>query len=298
MKLSDLIEEYLLEQRCRGNTADTLEYYDNVLSYFRDFLDDLDVNDLSLADCRRYLLYQRDRSVSSTTVQSYVRGVRAFLTWAFNNDYIEENIPYKFRLPKAARPLIAVLTDAEIRRLYDAVEYGDAFHRHRNRLILALFLDCGLRLSELVTLSLRRVFLDERYFIVTGKGQKDRAVSFGYSTDQMLRAYLPFVPRSANTLILKKSVFGDVEPITETAIKQLFRKLQFRSGIERLYPHLLRHTFATRYIENGGSIYDLRDILGHTSLSMTMRYVHLAQTRIRSDFDRFSPLDKIKRSEF
>ena len=85
---------------------------------------------------------------------------------------------------------------------------------------------------------------------------------------------------------------GTAEPIVDTTIKQLFRKLKIQSGVKRLHPHLLRHTFATRYLENGGNIFSLQLLLGHTSLEMVKNYLHLAQTRVRKDFVNFSPLDR------
>lgn len=75
----------------------------------------------------------------------------------------------------------------------------------------------------------------------------------------------------------------------------MFRRLRVRSGVHRLYPHLLRHTFATRFLENGGNIYTLQAILGHSSLEMVKKYLHLASSRIRADFPKFSPLDNIKK---
>ncbi len=84
----------------------------------------------------------------------------------------------------------------------------------------------------------------------------------------------------------------DGTPITESTVKDLFVKLKVLTGIERLHPHLLRHTFATRYLENGGNIYALQSILGHTSLEMVKRYTHLATGKIRKEFVNFSPIDR------
>ena len=89
---------------------------------------------------------------------------------------------------------------------------------------------------------------------------------------------------------------GDAgEPITDNTLKMLFDKLKIRTGIPRLHAHLLRHTFATRYLENGGNIYGLQAILGHTSLEMCKRYLHLSSAHICTDFKARSPLDCIKK---
>lgn len=295
MNLNAAIEEFILEQRVRGNSNATVSYYRNILSYFLEFSGNVDVTELTLQRCREYYLYLADDDINSVSVQSYVRGLRAFLRWLYDNEYITDNICIKFKLPKATRKVIDILTEEEIRLLFDAIP-GDHFLAIRNRLIVALMLDCGLRLHEVVSLTVSSVHLKDKYIIVQqGKGDKQRVVPFGNFTAKLIDRYLKLtsnvLPREA--LIIKVSAYEIYEPITDTTIKQLFRKLKKRTGIQRLKPHLLRHTFATRYLENGGNIYTLQAILGHTSLEMVKRYLHLANTRIRKDFSKFSPLDNL-----
>ena len=296
MVLSEAISEFILEQRVRGNSNATVSYYRNVLGYFLEFSGNVDVTELTLHRCREYYLQLAQDEINSVSVQSYIRGLRAFLRWLYDNEYITENICAKFKLPKATRKVIDVLTEEEIALLFDSI-----LGRHelavRNRLIVALMLDCGLRRHEVVTLTVSAVHLRDRYIIVQqGKGDKQRVVPFGKFTAKLVERYLKLtaqrLPREA--LIIKLSGDGPAEGITDTTLIQLFRKLKKRTGIYRLKPHLLRHTFATRYLENGGNIYSLQQILGHTSLDMVKRYLHLANTRIRKDFSRFSPLDNLK----
>ena len=295
MKLNAAIEEFILEQRVRGNSSATVSYYRNILAYFKEFAGNVEISDITLQLCRKYYLYLAEDDINSVSVQSYVRGLRAFLRWLYEDEKIEENICAKFKLPKATRKVIDILTEEEIKLVFDSIR-GEDLHVSRNRLILALMLDCGLRLHEVVTLTVSSVHLRDRYIIVQqGKGDKQRVVPFGNFTHRLIERYLKLssdmLPREA--LIIKVSGFEIYEPITDTTIKQLFRKLKNRTGIQRLKPHLLRHTFATRYLENGGNIYSLQAILGHTSLEMVKRYLHLANSRIRKDFSKFSPLDNL-----
>ena len=296
MVLSEAISEFILEQRVRGNSNATVSYYRNILAYFREFTWNVDVTELTLQRCREYYLHLAQDELNSVSVQSYVRGLRAFLRWLYDNEYIENNICLKFKLPKATRKVIDVLTEDEIKLIFDSI-LGNHELAVRNRLIIALMLDCGLRRHEVVTLTVSAVHQKDRYIIVQqGKGDKQRVVPFGNFTAKLIERYLKLtaakLPREA--LIIKVSADNVSEGITDTTLKQLFRKLKKRTGIHRLKPHLLRHTFATRYLENGGNIYSLQQILGHTTLEMVKRYLHLANTRIRKDFSKYSPLDNLE----
>lgn len=299
MLLSSAIDEFLIDQKVRGNSANTLDYYSFVLVLFSQYAGaDRDVSDISLHLCKQYYLHLvDDRTLSSVSIQSYIRGLRSFLRWLYEEEYLDVNICERFNLPKATRKVIDVLSDEEIERLMNSLS-GSEWLTVRNRLIVALMLDSGLRLNEVVTLQASSVYLKDRYLIVTGKGDKQRIVPFGEFTANTIREYLQVTKNAGektNLIIKVSETLCGFEPITQATIKNMFRRLKARSGIPRLYPHLLRHTFATRYLENGGNIYTLQSILGHTSLDMVKKYLHLATTRIRADFPRFSPLDNIKK---
>lgn len=305
MPIETAIEDFLLYQRSRGNSCATLEYYAIALRIFREYSAGLTVDKITVKHCRNYTVYLSSRDLGSISIQSYVRAVRAFLNWLYEEDLIETNICSRFKLPKAQRKVIDVLSDEEIREVYFALEGTDPI-KLRNRLVVSIFLDCGLRLNELVGLKLADIHYSERYFIVNGKGNKQRIVPYGEVVERCLQEYLiwrktqQYRNTVSDALIIKVSTLSDMwmyESCTEDTIKQFFRKLRKRCGIERLHPHLLRHTFATRYLENGGNIFALQAILGHTSLEMVKRYLHLATSRIRTDFTEFSPLDRLEKEK-
>ncbi len=292
MNLKDAITEYLVEQSVRGNSRKTVEDYQRKLGFFEFYTGNVELEAITLTLCRTYYLDISKRIVNTVTVQTYIRSLRAFLNWLYNNEYISEDICRKFKLPKANRPLIDVLTDSEIARLYDIFP-GESVLELRNKVIISLMLDAGLRLNELITARIGRLHLEERVLIVDGKGGKQRAVAFGVTTQEYIRKYIEKTTPDT-FLIIKVSASDVAEPVQESTIKQLFRKLKIKTGIKRLHPHLLRHTFATRYLENGGNIYTLQHLLGHTSLEMVKRYLHLATSKIHQEFVNYSPLDRVK----
>lgn len=289
MRLSEALQEFLYDQSLRYNSERTKESYRWQISPFIRYAADLDLQDLTIELCNKYKLHLRSLDISSVTCQSYCRALRVFLKWLFENEYIEDNLSARFPLPKAKRKVIDCLSDAEVRRLYQCDFRSDPV-KIRNGCIITLMLDSGIRLSEAVTLRNCNVHLAERYIVVDGKGSKQRIVPLGYTGVQLLKVYAQLRPPSDLFFVSK-----DLSPITINTVKDMFRKLKKESGIARLRPHLLRHTFATRYLQNGGDLFKLQQILGHTSLEMTKRYLHLSRCYVCEDFDSFSTLGKMKK---
>lgn len=290
MLISTAILEFLREQEARGNSPETVVYYRRCLGYFLDWYGDRDILVLSCDDCKDYYIYLRSAPLASISQQTYVRALRAFLAWAFDEDYIDVDIPDSFRLPKAQRKVIAILSDDEVDRIL-GVFCLDDYLGLRNWLICALMLDSGLRLGEVVDLKLDDVLSDEGCLIVIGKGNKQRFVPIGDTVKAYLDLYISEYLNIVNCCLF---VTCDGNPISHSTVKDLFRDIRYATGISRLHPHLLRHTFATRYLENGGDIYGLQMILGHTSLDMVKRYLHLRPSSVTKNFSDYCPLDAKK----
>ena len=296
MKISEAFEGFLLDRIASGATEKTIADYRQKIGIFRLYCGgDLEVDQIDLTFCRKYYVWLQDRGRSSVTIQAYIRNLRAFLNWLYLNDYIATDICHRFRLPKAKRMYIDILTDDEIRRIFASIA-GNRWVDYRNRVVIMLMLDCGLRLNEVVTARREYLHLREKYLIVDGKGNKQRAVPFGITLEKMIREYLSMTD-DFEAFIISGCRNGTQkrppEGISYEAVKDIFRIIKKATGINRLHPHLLRHTFATRYLENGGNIYALQMILGHTQLTMCQKYLHLAQSKVVSGFINFSPLDRL-----
>ena len=281
--LDKAIEEFLIEQKIRGNSEKTLQYYGYIFKKFKGFCSVRLVSEISLPLCKSYLLYLMDCGISSVSVQSYIRGFRAFLSWLYISGYHSENLCVNFRLPKAHRSVVNVLTKSEIDLLLSQFDIS-TFHGLRNRCICLLMLGSGMRCGEVSSLLYENLHLDEKYLIADGKCDKERIVPLSSETVSYIRQFVSIRPRC-------KKLFCTVEgaEISNDTIKDFFRDLKTISGLERIYPHLLRHTFATSYLENGGNIYNLQSILGHTSLEMVKRYLHSSRYAVLKDFDSLSP---------
>lgn len=290
MTLQQAQEAFLIEQQIRGNSPKTVLYYESNLSKFIAHVGNMDLNEITLQTLQGFYLHLSDKKYnrSTVTVQTYIRALRAFLAWCYAEGYVDTNFPERFKLPKAKRRVIDVLTANEVERLFSCFDTG-TFIGLRNYCICMLMLDSGLRLSEVVGLSVSSLHIAEGYLLVVGKGNKERFVPLGLNSKKHLLRYLSQrLSMGQQTHLFVKDAFT---PVNYSTVRQLFRKLKKRSGIERLRPHLLRHTFATSYLDNGGDIYSLQVILGHTSLEMVKKYVHTIPSKTVVSFGKFSPLD-------
>jgi len=292
MKLSTVIAEYLLDHEIQGHSPATISFYRENMRRFSDFTGDIDISTMTLSKAREYVLMLRERDITSITVQTYVKAVRAFLSWCYREEYITENIPLKLKLPKATRKAIDVLTDGEVIRLLDCMDTRK-FTGLRDMVVVLLMLDSGMRLSEVLRLEHGKIHLEAGYLIAHGKGNKERYIPLGLHTKKYLIKYIAQLTNISNgtPLVVKDTLTR----ANQSTIKQIFRRLKRRSNIPRLRPHLLRHTFATRYLSHGGDVYALQAILGHTTLEMTKRYDHLTTLRTVDMFSKFSPIDNLKK---
>lgn len=297
MTLETAYNEFIITQKLKGNSEKTVDYYSNcILPFIRHFKNDFDVSALCVSDVREYSLKLKERNITSNSFKTYLKGLKAFLTWLYNEEYISKNLGEKLKLPKAQRKTIDTLTSNEIELLFKSFDTKN-YLGLRNYCICALMLDSGLRKSEIVNLKLNDIHIVEGYIIVNGKGNKQRFVPIGYNSQKHLIKYISQRPANVNTetLFLTK----DYKAITGCVIARLFKTLQAQKlGSDlltsRIHAHLLRHTFATMYLENGGNIYALQQILGHTSLEMVKKYVHLTQAKTVVNFKNYSPLDNLK----
>jgi site-specific recombinase XerD len=308
LPLRTAVEHYLTACRVEGKSPRTLSGYQEKLGrYLR--TEPGTLGDFTLAGARDYvatlqaalkwadhpfMATSTDR-LSPQTVADHVRILKGFGTWLWEEGYTPENVLQRLQLPKVPSRIVEVLAEGEVTALLAAVD-PDTTAGARDLAILTLFLDTGLRLSELVGLQIGDAHFEEQWLKVMGKGSKERIVPFGSRAAKVLSRYVTFFrpdPRDTEALFLS----SDGGPVTLNTIKMLCTRLRQRSRIERLHVHLLRHTFATSYLLAGGDVFTLQAILGHTTLEMTRRYVNLASAHVAVQHRRFSPMDRLHSPE-
>jgi site-specific recombinase XerD len=233
--------------------------------------------------------YARARLLADGTVSWHARGLRSIAAWLYAEGYTNEHVLARLKPPKVADCEVDILSEEEIARI---VHLLDA-HTECGARDLAIFctlLDTGMRAGELIHLRLGDLHLDQVYLIVFGKGRKERPVKIGARAIKALRFYLTHWRAPASPAIDQvfltvgrqmgkhETLFvGSGERLTENALQLAIKRLGKRAGVPRLHPHLLRHTFACRYLMQHKDPFALKNLLGHTSLAMTYRYVRAVE---------------------
>lgn len=168
-----------------------------------------------------------------------------------------------------------ILDDSEILQLLRACDESFSRCSLRNKCFVLLMLDSGLRRGEIPRINIGDVAFSTKSMIIRGKGNKQRLIPVGFQTcGQLLKYRLQFRPNAQSSEPFFLDQTG--ERCSDNLVKQIFKSLKEAAGIERLHPHLLRHTFATYYLADGGDLETLRLILGHSNIHTTQMYLHLA----------------------
>ncbi len=297
LELSKLTLHYAQSNTAEGKSPRTIDGYTYIISIYNKYLAKTGkppvLSTFTLDSVRDFTLHEQSRGMSPCSVQDEVRGFKAFASWLVREGYTPENILARLKLPKVPQKLIEILTAIEIDQLVKNQNPLTAYGS-RNIAILVILLDSGIRVSELCDLELTNAHIEDGYLKIMGKGAKERLVPIGGGAQKMLWRYIiHFRPQPSpghNHLFL--TIEGD--PLRPNAVKHLLKRWGRNAGVPRLHSHLCRHTFATNFlINNCGDVFRLQQLLGHTSLEMVRRYVHLASSQTMVNSRPSSPLDRM-----
>ena len=312
LTLPQAIDYYLTALTLEGKSPETVLWYLKKLTPFAAFMQNggapSKICALDLEDGRTFVKSLMERKtkyanhvfrhevqegLAPQSIHGYARALRAFASWLQEEGYTEDNIFQGIKLPKVPQILIKPLTEDEVRRILVVIPQHTP-EGIRNYAMILLFLDTGVRLSELVNLKISNIDFAAGQFKVFGKGAKERIVPMGLTARRAVIRYKEhFRPQPLNPMEdrLFLTVAGD--PVCRDSVNKIIQRLAKRAGIPRLHAHLLRHTFAVRYLINGGDVFTLQKILGHTTLEMTRKYVTLASGDVKEKHRQYSPVDNL-----
>lgn len=273
----DSFLQYL--QKERKYSLNTVQAYENDLLEFSEFCEkrlSKDVLNVGVSDVREWIVEMSDGSgaVGVRTVKRRISALRSFYKYLRREGLVSKNPAAVLVLPKASKPLPKFFREEEMGRLLDDVMTGDEFQDRRDKLIIDLFYQTGVRVSELVEIKDSDIDMGRGMLRVFGKRRKERLIPIGGKLLKEIEAY----KAKRNTEVGKKSelfVRKNGEKLYRRGVYDVVhRSLTKVSSLKKRSPHVLRHTFASTMLNNGADIYAVKALLGHSSLAATEVYTH------------------------
>ncbi len=249
---------------------------------------------------RDYLAYLLEQGIVKASIVRKLSAIRSFYRYLAREEILPKNPIEQVASPRLDRRLPSFLTVEEAARLLEAPDLNTP-QGLRDRALMEIIYAAGLRVSELVNLDLEHVNLDTREIRVWGKGSKERVVLMGELADRALVNYLEnsrpkLLGGKEKVVALFLNRSG--ERLTGRTVQKLLGKYADIAGIEKkVYPHLLRHTFATHLLDGGADLRVVQELLGHSNLSTTQIYTHVTQSRVKKAYMAAHPMAKIKEDE-
>lgn len=236
---------------------------------------------------------QLTKPLRPISIKDYYICLQLFFDWMVKEEILDASPLGGIERPVVREEIKQPLAQEQTEALLRAAKLSQS--PQRNEAIILMLLDSGVRASELISLKVGEVDVRSGTFEVTGKGNKKRACYLGKRTTKALMAYLRKAKLKAQDPLFP-SVRGGAyssEPITRSGLLQLIKRLAKQAGVSANV-HKLRRTFATTLLEAGADICSVRDMLGHTNIQMTLKYLAVSQSHIESQHRQFSPADRLK----
>jgi len=313
--IEQLIKGFRIFCLAERKAPKTIAWYISKLNYFKVYLQErgqgADITSITVHDLRTFIVHLQtdvtvgannpyrpvtDQPLSPCTVAGYARVLKLFFNWLEREGYTDENPAHHLRAPKESQEVVQTFSDDQIQRLLAAID-SRSMSGFRDLCMLLLLLDTGIRLSELVTLQLPNVDLEGGEIKVRGKGDKERIVPIGANVQKALWKYVRrFRPQPAHpniqNLFLSASGYG----LSGSRVYHIIKRYGDRAELQgvRCSPHTFRHTFAKNFLLNGGDLFTLQKILGHSSLDVVRLYVNLATEDVKIQHRKYSPVDLMR----
>jgi integrase/recombinase XerD len=275
----DALEEYMYHCQAKGFTPKTMknkrQEYKQLRIYLKEKRGIQNLESITVHDLRSYVRLKQKDGLQPQSIVSMFKMIRAFFSWCEKEEYLVENIAKKVELPKVPKKVLNGFTVKEVQAMIDAFSYKN-YIETRNKAIIAMLADCGLRAMEIRGVLSENV--RETSILVNGKGNKERVVFISPVLKRILIKYER----------IKKEYFHDTKTtdnyflsytgtgISHVALDNIIKKAGKRAGIEgkRISPHTFRHFYAVQCLVSGNiDVYSLSRLLGHSDISVTQTYL-------------------------
>ena len=286
----------------RNMSGNTLDAYQHDLQKLLDYLEreGKDVREVALEDLEHFSAGLHDIGINARSQCRILSGVRSFFRFLQLDGYREDDPTELLESPQIGEHLPEVLSPEEIDRLEASIDLSK-WEGHRNRAIIEVLFSCGLRVSELVSLKLSNLYLDEEFVRVFGKGSKERLVPISQRAIQELafwfddRRQMKIKPGEEDYVFLNRRGAH----LTRTMILIMIKQQAVEAGITKtISPHTLRHSFATALLEGGADLRIIQALLGHESIGTTEIYTHIDTSTLRREILEHHPRNKKRATDY
>lgn len=275
----ELLNRFIAAKELEGCSKRTIKYYRTVLARF---LTDIKKNSVAITteDIRKYLTdYQKINNCSKANLDNLRRIYSSYFMWLENESYILKSPVRRIHKIKTTKPVKEIISDESMEIMRDNVAHP------RDLAIIDLLASTGIRIGELCNLNKSSISLEDQECVVLGKGDKERVVYFDARTKVHLKNYLD--SRTDDNPALFVSLLKPYNRLEISGVEVRLRKLGRKLGFDKIHPHKFRRTVATKAISKGMKIEEVKTLLGHNSIEVTMEYAMVNQENVKNSHKKY-----------
>ena len=295
MNFDDAIKDFL--NYCvldKGLSDRTKESYNNDLKIYKNYLEKhniFNLNNITTTMIEDFLKYQTDINDKTSTIAHKLTTIKNFHAYLLQEHVVKENVSISIRRPKLRKSLPKILSFDEVDKLLD-INLNTVFD-YRNKAMLELMYGTGLRVSELVNITLNNIDFTNCVIRLIGKGNKERIIPIGEYSMHYLREYMNVrgeLIKKVNDEALFLNNHG--RGMTRQGFFKILKGILKEKGLnEDVSPHTLRHSFATHLLSRGADLKSIQEMLGHSDISTTRIYTHVSDKKVEEDYLKYHPRD-------
>ncbi len=287
--VEEVFEDFIKFCRVKNLSSRTIKYYKETYGIFADYYNcSRNMSEIDKSVVEDYILYLKDRDISNTTVNTYLRGLRAFLYYAMELGYMKE---FKITRIRTEDKIKETYTDRELVILLKKPEIKNSnFAHYRNWVIVNFLLATGCRSRTLVNIKVKDLDLENGFVTFCKvKNRRQQVIPLSKSINQILVEYLQYRQGEEDDYLFCNIYEKKLE---SEGLKSAIQRYNSKRGVNKSSAHLFRHTFAKKWILNGGDPYRLQKILGHSSMEIVKQYVNMFSEDLKKGFNSFNPLEE------
>ncbi|SDF30370.1 tyrosine-type recombinase/integrase [Sporolituus thermophilus] len=290
---------FLIAKKAQNIAETTYSSYEQVLRFFGQWLYEekqvIDIEHITSDFIREFFAMLKNQGKRGITLRDYYIVFNVFFNFLYNEEYLHKNPMKNITKPKTEKKQMRTFTAQEIAKMLNCWD-KNTFWGYRNYCMFCLLFSTGIRKSEIINLTLADINItNDLIRIAQGKGMKERFVPIGKTMKKVLQHYLKMREEYLQEEECKWLFFSQRQKkkLTPSGLNCLFRRLKQELNLqgEKISCHTWRHTFAKNYLLNGGDIFSLQKILGHSDIATTKNYLNLTDHEMKMQHAKFNPLD-------